>query len=158
MSVLLTRRGTSCISSRNRRDKDRCAPLSRQLSPALELRLARARSDIASPFADAAGGARFRAPPQATAAVHLHALLRLRPQRPRSAEESEAARAVWPPAAARPAASECGRDSGSFRYRCAPSCIRKGRTLTSRYRRRNLFARSRGGRFPLSSGPATASG
>src|SRR2546430_7168180 len=131
MSVLLTRRDTSCISSRNRRDKDRSAPLSRQLSPALELRLARARSDIANPFADAAGGVRSRAPPQATAAVHLHALLRLRPQRPRSAEQSEAAPAARPRAVARPAASEFGRDTGSFRCRCAPSCLRRGRMLLS---------------------------
>src|SRR5438876_8241657 len=74
MSVLLTRRGTSCIFSLSRKGKDRCAPLSRQLSPALELPLARGRSDTANLFAGAAGGVRFRAPPQATAAVHLHAL------------------------------------------------------------------------------------
>src|SRR5439155_6063478 len=129
MSVLLMRRGTSCISSRSRRDKDRCAPLSRQLLPASALRLARGRSDIANPFADAAGGVRSRAPQPATAAVHLHALLRLRPQRPRSAGGAEEARAVWPRAAARPAASECERDIGSFRYLLAHSCLRKGRTL-----------------------------
>src|SRR2546430_17319011 len=89
MSVLLTRRDTSCISSRNRRDKDRSAPLSRQLSPALELRLARARSDIANPFADAAGGVRSRAPPQATAAVPLPPLLPFRPHRPAPPREAE---------------------------------------------------------------------
>src|SRR5882757_11141556 len=117
---------------------DRCGLLWRPRERAWEVRLARARSDIANLFVGAAVCARVgaRLPGDAAARFRWHARRRWLPRLalPRSCvlEATLAARRgefasrrdVF-----RLAASECGRDSGWFRCRCGPSCLRRARRL-----------------------------
>src|SRR5579859_6638038 len=112
------RRGISCIFSRSRTGRDRCARLSRRRAPASALPLAPARLDTAILFADAPVCAPFRA--QTPAGALERALPRERPRWPRlrarrrcvAAPAANAAAAVARLAlaeAARSAAFECGK-------------------------------------------------
>src|SRR5260370_8505853 len=103
ISVLLTRRGTSCIFSPIHKDKDRCAPLSLLREPVSALPPALARSDTANLFAGAAGGVRFRGPRRAIVAARWHAPPRLRPRpRPLSPACPQSSSVALPPPPAPP--------------------------------------------------------
>src|SRR5580700_1337721 len=132
-AIIRWRRGIFCISCRSRRGRDRFGRSWRLRGPALALRLALALFGTAALFAGALACAPFRVRRLVSAAgeVRWRGLRRWRPRRPHEGALVAAAVELAPahPEAARSAGSECGTDSGWFRCRCAPSCLRKEQML-----------------------------